>query len=84
MLLQYMKQLIFYPQIKKYWEETPRHYLRLDVRALLQEDSITEVRHMVPEHYQMNSSKSCGTFRQIEWLTGISLYDIICKQFKYS
>lgn len=30
-------------KIKKYWEETPRHYLRLDVRALLQEDSITEV-----------------------------------------
>ncbi|KAK3093812.1 hypothetical protein FSP39_020514 [Pinctada imbricata] len=30
-------------KIKDKWEETPRHYLRLDIRALLQEDSITEV-----------------------------------------
>lgn len=25
------------------WEETPRHYIRLDVRSLLQADAITEV-----------------------------------------
>lgn len=37
--------VLFFGQIQKYWEETPRHYLRLDVRALLQEDSITEVGH---------------------------------------
>ncbi|XP_060085528.1 YLP motif-containing protein 1-like [Ylistrum balloti] len=30
-------------KIKRKWEETPRHYLRLDIRSLLQEVSITDV-----------------------------------------
>lgn len=29
--------------IVKYWEETPRHYLRVDIRSLLQSAAITEV-----------------------------------------
>ena len=31
-------------QVKGRWEPTPLHFLRLDIRWLLQEDSITEVR----------------------------------------
>ncbi|ESO90064.1 hypothetical protein LOTGIDRAFT_123812, partial [Lottia gigantea] len=30
-------------RIKKGWEPTPSHFMRLDIRSLLQEDSITEV-----------------------------------------
>ena len=30
-------------QINEDWEETPRHYLRLDIRTLLQDIAITEV-----------------------------------------
>ena len=31
-------------KVKKRWEPTPNNFLRLDIRWLLQEDSITEVR----------------------------------------
>lgn len=30
-------------ELAKAWEKTPNHYLRLDVRSLLQADAITEV-----------------------------------------
>jgi len=41
--------------IIKNWEETPRHYLRVDVRSLLQSVAITEVSIVMscPEHFDL-------------------------------
>jgi hypothetical protein len=46
--------------IVKNWEETPRHYLRVDVRSLLQSVAITEVSTTAMAH-------SLDTLQKITW-----------------
>ena len=39
------KHYSVYFQIQNKWEDTPGHYIKLDIRTILQEDSITEVQY---------------------------------------